>query len=86
MNEISLLYVLCVCRVILSLYQHQTDTEHATVMLVQTTELHDELSSSTNMLKLHLVTGLIGQYSEGRRCPTVVMHIFSFPGVEINSG
>ena len=58
MNEISVLYVLCVCSVILSLYPHQTDTEHATVMLAQPTELHGEVSWSTNTLKLHLVTEL----------------------------
>ena len=58
MSEISVLYVLCVCRAILSIYLYQTDTEHATIMIVQPTELHGEVSWSTNMLKLHLVTAL----------------------------
>ena len=85
-NEISVLYVLCVCSAILSLYPYQTDTEHATVMLVQPTELHGEVSSSTNNVKV-ASSYSIAQYSKGLigSSPIVVKHIFSFLGVKINS-
>ena len=85
MNEISVLYVLCVCRAILSIYPYQTNTEHAIVMLFQPTELHGEVSWSTNMLKLHLVTALDNIPKVVGSRSIVVKHIFSFSGVKINS-
>ena len=84
-SEIFVLYVLCVCSAILSLYPYQTDTEHTTVMLVQLTELHGEVSWSTNMLKVHLVTALDNIPKVVGSSPNVVMHILCFFGVKILS-
>ena len=86
-SEIFVLYVFCVCSVILSLYPHQTDTEHTTVMPVQVqpTELHSEVSWRTNMLKVHLVTALDNIPKVVGSSPTVVMHILCFSGVKIHS-
>ena len=58
---------------------YQTDNEHATVMLVQPTELHGEVSCYVKFASSYS----IGQYSKGLigSSPIVVKHILSFPGV-----